>query len=620
MAATPAPVVPGAPVVPAPVSPAPVAPIAPVVAPASATPASNTLYLNIEGDLYTRKKELQQNYGPLNDDQIRKLKELYNTDGTFNDTIDLTDDDKKFIIEAFEKRMKGIDEQLKNSGRNILRFQPLRTVKINLEDRLNTIEGKTAIVLPPVQKPVLNEKTRQKLDEKLMTLLLRIGYAITHSKQIPESFIEKWNNFLKSADELTKEAGGVAPPLNITKNALEEDKPFTIDKTSFVKPLGKKPVYKNVTEYLKAMTSVSDRETKFKSQIEETLGALYTYQFIQESERNAFKNKNTKRIEKMSPAVKNRIRTRFSSSMAIILQQYQTLLGRTDVYNTINTETFLNIFIPPPLRPTATLSPYFSVQEGLRIIEGILENVYSKLYIPPSNPSLSPFGIYRINKTDSAKLIPLITFYTETTGGQSLSSETMKEQFKTQPFIWFQVGSKIVKQTIQAAIGTLLAQKPPTTPAARNEEITALSETFNNFIGDDATKVGNVFMMVNSSFPIDATPSSLALLHTYGKDTTPEEASKISLWNETIGSLNGRSVPGTTGFGQFVTSLTAPGTAAAASPPRLSDIGLTQWPPYTIQTHLSLPVFQCMTFLAATNQMSPESHRYGELVLPPPPL
>jgi len=555
--------------------------------------------LNIEGDLYTRKIELQQNYGPLNEDQIRKLSELYAKDGTFKGTISLTEEDKKFIVAAFEKRIQNIDEQLKNNSQNILRLQPLRTVKTRLQERLNAIEGTTAVALPSPSTPTLNEATRKKLNDKLMTLLLRIGYAITHSKQIPPPFIEKWNNFLKSTDELTAVSG----PLNTTTNSVPEDKSFTLDKASFVKPIDKKPVYKTVTEYLQAMITVSDREATFKTQIENTLDALYTYQFIQKSEKNAFNSKNTKRIEKMSPAVKKRIQTRFSSSMAIILQYYQSLLGKADVYDTINTETFLNIFTPPPLRPTTAPSPYFSVQEGLRIIEGILENVYSKL------STNTEFGIYKINREDSAKLIPLITFYTETTGGQSLSSEKMKENFKTQPFVWFQLGSKIVKQNTQVELTKLLGPKPGATPGRSAEDIKALSDTFNNFIGDEATKAGNVFMMVNSSFPIDATPSTFALLHTYGKDTA-DEASKIAMWNDAMGTIKGGSVPGLagTGFGTFVPSST---------PPRLSDIGLTQWPPYTIQTHLSLPVFQCMTFLAAANQMSPDTQRYGELVLPP---
>lgn len=603
-----------APGAPAPVAPAPVAPA--TAAPSASASASNTLYLNIEGDLYTRKTELQQNYGGLTEDQIRKLMELYNKDGTFKGTIDLTEEDKKFIKNAFEKRIQNIDEQLKNNSQNILRLQPLRTVKTRLQDRLNAIEGTTAVAAPPTSTPTLNEATRKKLNDKLMTLLLRIGYAITHSKQIPPSFIEKWNNFLKSTDELTAASG----PLNTTTNSVPEDKSFTLDKASFVKPIDKRPVYKTVTEYLQAMITVSDREAKFKTQIEETLDALYTYQFIQKSEKNAFNSKNTKRIEKMSPAVKKRIRTRFSSSMAIILQYYQTLLGRTEVYDTINTETFLNIFTPPLLRPTTAPSPYFSVQEGLRIIEGILENVYFKL------STNTDFGIYRINKTDSEKLIPLITFYTETTGGQSLSSEKMKENFKTQPFVWFQLGSKIVKQNPQVQVElTKLLGKPPTgttgTPVRSTEDIKALSETFNNFIGDDATKATSVFMMVNSSFPIDATPSTFALLHTYGKDTTPDETSKIAMWNEAMGTIKGVSATSTiASFGTF-TGIAPPGTVAVAAgpapPPRLSDIGLTQWPPYTIQTHLSMPVFQCMTFLAAANQMSPANKQYQNLVLPP---
>ena len=588
-------------------APAPVAPVA---------PASNTLFLNIEGDLYTRKKELQENYGPLTEDQIRKLSELYAKDGTFNNTVDLTTNDKKFIVEAFEKRIKGINAQLENTGRNILIFQPLRTVKTQLQDRVAAINGKTLVPSPASTKtPILNEATRKKLDDKLMSLLLRIGYAITHSKQIPQSFIEKWNNFLKSTDELTKETGGKPALLNITDGSMEQ-KSFTVDKTSFVKPLGKKPVYKNVTEYLKDMTAVSDREVTFKTQIEGTLQALYTYQFIQESERNAFKNKNTKRIEKMSSAVKNRIRIRFSSSMAIILQYYQTLLGLTDIYNTINTVTFLNIFIPPPLRPTTDPSPYFPVQEGLRMIEGILDKVYSKLSTTPAS-----FGIYKINRDDSAKLIPLLNFYRETTRGQSLSDKTMKEQFKAQPFVWFQLGADIVKPSSIVADITKLTATGPTTSTTAPIDNTTLAETFNNFIGvdekDDKKKAPYVFMMVNSTYPVDATPSTFALLHTFGEDEEfGKEASAIEAWNAKFITLRGSgsgfripSLPGIAGF--------TAGTTPTVEPPRLSDIGMIQWPPYTLQTHLSMPVFQCMTFLAAANQISSADKQYQKLVLPP---
>ena len=180
------------------------------------------------------------------------------------------------------------------------------------------------------------------------------------------------------------------------------------------------------------------------------------------------------------------------------------------------------------------------------------------------------------------------------------------------------MGSKIVKQTINVKLTELL--KPPTgttgTPVRTPDDIKALSDTFNNFIGDDATKANSVFMMVNSSFPIDATHSTFAFLHTYETDTS-DETPKIAMWNETIGSLKGGSVTIASTVGLF-SGLNPAGTvAAAASPPRLSDIGLTQWPPYTIQTHLSMPVFQCMTFLAAANQMSPANKQYQNLVLPP---
>ena len=618
---TPAPAAPTtpAPAPPAPAPPAP-APAAPASAPAASAPAapvtpsaaSNTLFLNIEGDEYTRKKELKENYGPLTEDQINKLSELYAKDGTFNNTVDLTVNDKKFIVDAFEKRIKGINAQLENTGRNILIFQPLRTVKTKLQDRLVGIKGTTAVASVSTKPPILNEATRKKLDDRLMTLLLRIGYAITHSKQIPPSFIEKWNNFLKSTDELTKEAGGEPALLNITENALEQ-KTLTIDKTSFVKPLGKKPIYKNVTDYLKDMTAVSDREVTFKTQIGDTLEALYTYQFIQESERNAFKNKNTKRIEKMSSAVKNRIRIRFSSSMAIILQYYKTLLGQTDVYDTINTVTFLNIFIPPPLRPTTAPSPYFPVQEGLRMIEGILDKVYSKL------SETTTLGIYKINSDDSAKLIPLLNFYRETTRGQSLSDKTMKEQFKAQPFVWFQLGADIVKpSSIVVDINKLTASGPTTTTTTASIDNATLAETFNNFIGvDDKMKAPYVFMMVNSTYPVDATPSTFALLHTFGEDSEFEkEASAIAAWNDKFitlsGSGSGFRIPSLPGLAGFPT-----GPPRTVEPPRLSDIGMIQWPPYTLQTHLSMPVFQCMTFLAAANQISSANKQYKNLVLPP---
>jgi hypothetical protein len=262
----------------------------------------------------------------------------------------------------------------------------------------------------------------------------------------------------------------------------------------------------------------------------------------------------------------------------------------------------------------------------LSIIEGILEKVYLKLYSTENEIVQSAVGIYKLNKVDSAKLIPLLNNYRETTRGKSLPDDSMKQQLKSQPFIWFQLGSDIVKPSsivsgIRALFSTPAAPAAPVPPAflraaaaappppsLSDQEVISLATTFDNFISID--KAESVFMMVRNMFPDPNDTSSYStLLHIYDAAKEPDN---ITTWNEKLTLVKPFGITTTGTFGVALAS------AMITGGPRLSEIGITQWPLYTIQTHLSFPMLQCMTFLAATNQTSEKTNRYENLVFPIP--
>lgn len=556
--------------------------------------APNTPFtINIGGDTYMSRKQFRTRYN-VNDAETDILQSLFDSKGTLR--VD-AGNNQALVIKALSYRIKNITEQFSSGRPNTLIYQPLREIRSKLQIIVKTLKnGPTVPSGTTTATPAL--KKVPKLDANLMSFLLRIGYAITHSEKIPPPFIQKWNKFVNATSELT-ESGGLLNIDKPPKPGVDETKSFTISKDSFQKE-GTSPPYKNVSEYLTAMTAVSDRQKAFTSQIEATISALYTYQFIQESEKKAFEKKNTDRIETILPAVKKRLKTRFSNSMAIILQHYQQLFGPV-LYATINSEPFLKIFTPP--------IPYYPIQDALSMIEGILKNVYSKLYSTEPSDVHAALGIYKFDKNDSAKLLPLIRHYMETARGKSsLPDDTIKIQLSTTPFVWFQLGPDIIYNNITLTLKTALTPQPrpagvfagPATAVSSitDEALVKLVGTFNNFINDDKSE--SVFMIVHTTFP---SSSYFALLHTYNAS---EESEDIVEWNDKLST----SKP-------FVDQLTT-GRLTVTGGPRLSDIGMLQWPSYTTQTHLSLPVFQCMTFLAATNQTSEKTKRYENLVLPIP--
>ena len=557
-------------------------------------PAPNTPFtINIGGDTYTSRRRFKTVYN-VNDDETDTLQSLFDSKGAAR--VD-SGNNQALVIKALSYRIKNITEQFSAGGPNTLIYQPLRTIRRKLQEIVKTL--KNGPTVPPgtaTATPAL--KKTPKLDANLMSFLLRVGYAITHSEKIPPPFIQKWNNFVNATSELT----GTGGLLNIDKPPapVDETKSFTISKDSFQKE-GTSPPYKNVSEYLTAMTAVSDRQKQFTSQIEDTIRALYTYQFIQESEKKAFESKNTDRIQKILPSLKTRLKTRFSNSMAIILEHYQQMFGPI-LYTTINSEPFLKIFTPSQI-------PYFPIQTALSMIEGILKNVYSKLYSTEPSVFHDALGIYKFDKDYSAKLLPLIRYYMETARGKSIPDDTIKIQLTSTPFVWFQLGSDIVYNNITLTLKTALTPPPKpggvfTAPVATaspipDETLVKLVGTFNNFINDDKSE--SVFMIVHNTFP---SSSYFALLHTYSAN---KESDDIVEWNEKLST----SKP-------FVDQLTtgSSGKLTITGGPRLSEIGMLQWPSYTTQTHISFPMLQCMTFLAATNQTSEKTKRYENLVLP----
>ena len=554
--------------------------------------APNTPFaINIGGDTYTSRRRFMTVYN-VNDAETDILQSLFDSKGTLR--VD-AGNKQALVIKALGHRIKNITEQFSSGRPNTLIYQPLREIRSKLQKIVKTLENGPGGATTATGSSTAAKKI-PKMDTNLMSFLLRVGYAITHSEKIPDDFKEKWNTFVNATTALT-ESGGL---LNIDKPPVPvaETNSFTISKNSFLKE-GTNPPYKTVSEYLTAMTAVSDRQKQFTSQIEETIRALYTYQFIQESEKKAFESKNTDRIQKILPSLKKRLKTRFSNSMAIILEHYQQLFGPV-LYATINSEPFLKIFTPP-----------YPIQDALSMIEGILKNVYSKLYSTEPSDVHAALGIYKFDKNYSAKLIPLIRHYMETARGKSLPDNIVSMQLATTPFVWFQLGSDIIYNNITLTLKTALT--PPARPAGvfaapattvspiTDETLLKLVSTFNNFINDDKSE--SVFMIVHNTFP---SPSYFALLHTYN---ATKESDEITEWNGTLST----SKP-------FVDQLTtgSSGKLTITGGPRLSEIGMLQWPSYTTQTHLSLPMFQCMTFLAATNQTSEKTKRYENLVLPIP--
>jgi hypothetical protein len=176
--------------------------------------------------------------------------------------------------------------------------------------------------------------------------------------------------------------------------------------------------------------------------------------------------------------------------------------------------------------------------------------------------------------------------------GQSLPDDTMKEKLGTKPFVWFQLGSTVVNQPIKLA--------PETFGKLNQKSKESLAETFYNFIGNADEKDMTVFMMVFNKIPdVTVTNPYIALLHLY--EVEPGKPDPTIEWNKQLTA----AIP----FDALERTVL---TATTSIGPRLNDIGIgvAQWPLYTIQTHLSLPMLQCMTFLAVVNQSSEKSKRY----------
>jgi hypothetical protein len=455
----------------------------------------------------------------------------------------------------------------------------------------------------------VNTAKQAKLSTNLMTILLKIGYFATHPDMIQsQKDIEGWNKVLNATDALT----GRGDLLNTTTNAVEETVPYTISTQKMTNPTPTTK-YKTITEYIKAMTNVSEGQTAYETQVGAMLNAMVLYQFIEETDKENFKQNNTAKLQTVGTKVKERLKTRFSNSMMVVVEQYKQLFG-PDVYAAINQEQVLNLF-KSPLRTTILKTPsnsVISIQTSLEILEGIFTKVYTNLYSSDPATKNKALGIYKFDKPLSEKLLPLLRGYTERVKGTGITADIF-EKTQRSAFVWF-VGGDVISSSIAPSVTPVMG-KPSSSSLLLN--------TFTDFIKTDKNK--SVFMIVHNEYT-STIDSCYALLHIY--NTT--DSLDIENWNKGLIDRFPFPIPAASTSSPFGIGAPAPlgrapsGPAAASilstGGPYFRAIGISSKdiPDFTIKSNLCLPMFQFMTTLAALNQSASPTNRYADLKLPVP--
>jgi len=580
---------------------------------AAAAKANAANRVNIGGDIYTSMKEFQKNYGLTTSGEADTLFRLFDArTGLLPKDVALSTVNHALVKKALTARIKAISSQLNDiRTRNILIYQRLRGIHATLEGILRSLNpsaaAATATSLVPVPEGLTNN---------LMTLLLKIAYYVAHPDKVTDESKIAFTSFIAATSALTN-PGNL---LNITSNPVSEEAPLLLNKAN-VANVSKK--YTNVTKYIEAVTGASTAKTaeltSLQGRIEALLGVMTTYQFIDEGEKDSLIKSKTSSI---SPLEK-RIKDRFSTSMTQLLTFYRDLYGPV-IYGIFNTEKFLKIYYrPKPVvknvttkattatQATTTVAisaipnaPANPVHECLTILEGIMRKVYKKLLVPvlADNNPYDALGIYKFGSTMSNQLMPFITNYVSNTRGSGINDSTAQISKSNQPFAWFVLGS-----SIHVPEGGVLAKlSPQKTSSETATTTTTLVKTLKDFF-----EKTNVYMFVNLGYPTNITQTP-CLLHTYDANSKDPEDDKIATWNSTLlGRFKFTPSATSTPFGATTYSFTIAGPTLEAIGIGESDISK-----YTIQTHLSVSVFQMLTFLAATNQSVPASKQYDKLVLP----
>ena len=577
----------------------------------AATAATNTIdYTKLGDEVYTSMNQFKKTFGLTTEEAIQ-VRPLFDPRTGLLNTVLLTNEQKDLVLKALNHRINSITHQLLEVGRYTLIKQSLRDTKSVLEKIRLTI-GHVDVVASTGVKKTVNTAKQENLSTKLMTILLKIGYFATHPDMIKsQKDIEGWNKFLNATAALT-ERGNL---LNTTTNTVEEAAPYTISKQRMTNPTPTKQ-YKTITEYIKAMTKVSKGQTAYETQVGAMLNAMVLYQFIEETDKENFKQNNTTKLQTVGTKVKDRLKTRFSNSMMVVVEQYKQLFG-LDVYAAINQEQVLNLF-KSPLQKTILKTPskaVISVQTSLEILEGIVTNVYTKLYSSDPTTKNKALGIYKFDKPLSNQLLPLLQGYTERVKGTGITADILEKTTKS-VFVWF-VGGDVISSSIT----------PIVVPSIGSASSALPLDTFTNFIKTD--KNDSVFMIVHDGYT-STIDSCFALLHTY--PTT--EPANIEVWNTVIMKQFPFPTPAAStstpfGFGAPPPPPAPLGRAPSGPPvasilstggPFFRAISITSKdiPDFTIKSNLCLPMFQFMTTLAALNQSASPANRYADLTLPVP--
>jgi hypothetical protein len=402
-----------------------------------------------------------------------------------------------------------------------------------------------------------------------MSRLLKIGYFATHTDRIKTADIAAWNTLLDSMDALATTPGSL---LNNTKNTANETKTYPISTTA----LSTKK-FKKVSDYITAMTTLSDSETAFTTNVAAMLDAMRTYQFIETNDKDNFLSKNTTKMVTVSKSIQDKLKARFSDSMMGILTYYRQQFGET-VYTEINKANIMDLFQPPLKKGGLKKPPIVTIQYSLELLQSILKTIYIKLL----NPSLQNdhVGIYKLDKARSAILLPFLDKYVSEVRKVVLTDEKTPIRVQTpQPFLWFQKGYDIKLPT---ALAATLDDMKPTKPELK---------TITDFFKDKDT---TVFLFAQLAYP-EKIENCKCLLFDY----TGPQPSVLDTFNK-----NFKSATNVSGFGP--------------SGYALMNLGMTarHIPPFDIQTHLSVSMLQFMTLLAAVNKTVDKTKRYTVNLLP----
>jgi len=248
----------------------------------AAQAANSTLYVNIGGDKYTSMKAFKMAYHLNNDAEATTLISMVDVrTGELLDITSRTGVEKKLIVDSLTFRKDSITRQLKDiTNRPILQLQPLRSIKNKLSAMLVTLSGVTPTGAPGPDPSVVNLISQRALTAHLMSRLLKIGYFATHTDRIKTADIAAWNTLLDSMDALATTPGSL---LNNATNPVNEAKTYPISTAAL-----SNNKFKKVSEYITAMTTLSDSETAFTANVAAMLDAMSTYQFLEQTKRIIF--------------------------------------------------------------------------------------------------------------------------------------------------------------------------------------------------------------------------------------------------------------------------------------------------------------------------------------------